>query len=139
MTVPSSSPENKPGSDRDSSANSQKHSAQKVPEGLNDYVKAHTRETIAYILMILGIILLFFDPISGGVLVGLIAGSYFGEEIVDYLKAWKIGADYEAITRNFIIGGLAIAFLVSSPAIFVGLAVAVGIKQLFIGTTSGGK
>jgi hypothetical protein len=110
----------------------EKDSSEKKAESLNDYFKSHTRETIAYILMILGIIWLFFDPLWGGVLVGLIAGSYFGDEIVSYLKEWKMGSDYKTITRNFIIGGVAIAFLVSSPAIFLGMAVAVGIKQLFL-------
>jgi hypothetical protein len=108
---------------------------ERSPVGLNDYFKSHTRETIAYILMVLGIIWLFFDPLWGGVLVGLIAGSYFGDEVVAYLKEWRIGTDYKTITRNFIIGGVAIAFLVSSPAIFLGIAVSVGIKQLFVGQT----
>lgn len=129
-----------PPTDDDSKSNqdlNEKPALEKKPHGLNDYFRSHTRETIAYVLMILGIIWLFFDPLWGGVLVGLIAGSYFGDEIVNYLREWKIGSEYKMITRNFIIGGVAIAFLVSSPSIFLGIAVAVGIKQLFIGQTPG--
>lgn len=113
----------------------------KNPQGGNDdllqYFKTHVRETIAYILLVLGIILLFFKPVFGGLLVGIVAGVYFGDNIVNYIKALK--ADFDKSTspadmaKNLIILGVAIALLISAPGIFIGAAVAIAIKMLFVG------
>jgi hypothetical protein len=113
----------------------------KTPKGSNDdllqYFKTHIRETIAYILLVLGIILLFFKPAYGGLLVGIVAGVYFGDNIVNYIKALK--ADFEKSTsmadlaKNLIILGIAIALLISAPGIFIGAAVSIAIKMLFVG------
>lgn len=99
---------------------------------LGGYFQAHSREIITYVLLILGIILLFFDPLWGGVLVGLVSGIYFGDEIVDYIVHWKDSIHTHGVARNLIIAGIAIAFFLSAPAIFLGVAVAIGIKQLFV-------
>lgn len=103
---------------------------------LKDYFKNHFRETISYILLILGILLLFFDPVYGGLIVGIVAGIYFGDEIVEYIKNWKTTIDsqsqYSQMARHLIIAGLALAFFISAPAIFLGAAISIGIKQLFV-------
>jgi hypothetical protein len=103
---------------------------------LVEYLKTHTREIIAYILLILGILLLFVDPIWGGLLVGLVGGVYFGDSIVRYFSQWKAGGTAEQATRNLIGAGVAVAFFISAPAIFLGAAIAIGIKQLFVSQSS---
>lgn len=111
-----------------------------VTEDLLDYFKNHTRETISYVLLILGILLLFYDPVYGGLIVGIVAGIYFGDELVNYIKNWKTSINsqnrYVEVARHLIFAGLAIAFFISAPAIFLGAAVSIGIKQLFIGQDS---
>lgn len=106
-------------------------------DNLLEYFKQHSRETISYILLILGIVLLFFHPLYGGLLVGIVAGIYFGDEIVDYIKKWKGKTegriDYKELARHLICAGLALAFFISAPAIFLGAAISIGIKQLFVG------
>lgn len=106
-------------------------------EDLFTYFKNHTRETISYVLLILGLLLLFFEPVYGGLLVGVVAGIYFGQEIVSYIKNWKTMVNtqtrYSEVARNLILAGLALAFFISAPAIFLGAAIAIGIKELFIG------
>lgn len=105
-------------------------------EGLLDYFKNHSRETISYILLILGILLLFYEPVYGGLLVGIIAGIYFGDELIHYIKNWKTSINsqnrYAEVARHLISAGVAIAFFISAPAIFLGAAISIGIKQLFI-------
>jgi hypothetical protein len=105
-------------------------------EDLFSYFKSHSRETVSYILLILGILLLFFEPIYGGLLVGMVAGIYFGEDIVLYIKNWKTSIDsqtkYSEVSKNLILAGIALAFLISAPAIFLGAAISIGIKELFI-------
>lgn len=101
-------------------------------DSISDYVKHHSRETITYVLLVLGIVLLFFQPLYGGTLVGIVTGIYFGDEIVNYLINWKGAIDAHGIARNLILGGVAVAFFISAPAIFIGMAIAIGIKQLFV-------
>lgn len=100
---------------------------------LLEYLKSHPREVIAYVLLILGIILLFFQPVIGGILVGLVAGIYFADDIIAYITDWKIGEDAYQFNRHLVWAGVALAFFISAPAIFLGAAIAVGIKQLFVG------
>lgn len=102
-------------------------------ENLIGYFKAHMRETISYIILVLGIVLLFFDALYGGILVGIIAGIYFGDEIVNYLKSWNVATDSKGISHNLISAGIAVAFFILAPSIFLGAAISIGIKFLFIG------
>jgi hypothetical protein len=106
-------------------------------DDLLSYFKNHARETISYILMILGLLLLFYLPLYGGLLVGIVGGIYFGDEIVNYIKNWKTSIDsknrYSDVARQLILAGLAIAFFICAPAIFLGAALSIGIKQLFVG------
>lgn len=104
-------------------------------DSLLSYFKTHIREAITYALLILGIVLLFFDQLYGGVLVGLVAGIYFGDEIVNYIKSWSTTTDSKRVARNLILAGIVIALFISAPAIFLGIAVAIAVKQLFIGAT----
>lgn len=108
------------------------------PDHLVGYFKLHAREIIAYVLLILGIVLLFFDSLYGGILVGLVAGIYFGEEIVDYLYNWKSRANTKETGRHLICAGIVLAFFISAPAIFLGAALAIGLGQLFM-EQRGGK
>lgn len=96
-----------------------------------EYCKTHSREIIAYVVLILGIIMLFFDPLYGGALVGLIAGIYFGDAVLPYILNWKANVDEHGIPKHLIAGGILVAFFISAPAIFLGIAVAIAIKQLF--------
>jgi hypothetical protein len=98
-----------------------------------EYLKSHPREVISYAMLIVGIILLFFQPVAGGILVGLVAGIYFSEEIVAYITDWKMGVNAQAFTKHVICIGVALAFFIAAPAIFLGIAIAIGIKQLFVG------
>lgn len=103
-------------------------------DSLLTYFRVHIRETITYVLLVLGIVLLFFDQLYGGILVGLVAGIFFGDEIVNFIKSWSTTTESRKVARNLIIAGVTIAFFISAPAIFLGAAIAIAVKQLFIGT-----
>ncbi len=109
---------------------------EKKPAGQSEdlmlYLKTHTREAISYVLIILGIIMMFFDQMYGGLLVGIIGGIYFGDEIVAYLKSINTDLKAPDLARRLILAGLAIAFLIAAPSIFLGAAVAIVIQQLFL-------
>lgn len=105
-------------------------------DNLVDYFKDHSRETISYILLIAGILMIIPWPFYGGLLVGIVGGIYFGDAIINYIKNWKGNVsstgNYSVTSRHLVLLGVAIAFFLTSPAIYIGAAVAIGIKQLFV-------
>ncbi|MEI8365194.1 MAG: hypothetical protein WCF65_02140 [Parachlamydiaceae bacterium] len=104
-----------------------------------DYFKSHMRETASYILLIVGILLLFFDPLYGGLIIGVVSGIYFGDDIVCYIKRWRKEAcascNNQQIAHHVICLGLALAFFIAAPAIYIGAAIAIAIQQLFASPT----
>lgn len=100
-------------------------------EGLYTYAKSNTRDTIAYILLVIGLILLFFAPFYGGILIGLVIGLYFANEILAIVTNINEFIDRQGAVRSLILGALALAFLIAAPSIFIGAAITVLAKFLF--------
>lgn len=100
----------------------------KAEQSFYNYFSAGTRDLIAYILLVIGIILLFFEQYYGGFLIGLVAGAYFSEEINNLFKNYHEFIERQGLVRSLILGGVALAFLISAPAIFVGIAFVVILK-----------
>lgn len=101
-------------------------------EKLYSYAQSNTRDTIAYILMIIGIVLFIFHPFYGGLLVGLIAGLYFSQEIMSFTKHANQLIEEQGMVRSLMAGGVLIALFIAAPAVFIGAAIAVAIKQLLL-------
>ncbi len=97
---------------------------------LYNYAQGNTRDTIAYVLLILGIILLFFTPFWGGILVGLVLGLYFYDELISVVKDVNGLIDDQGMVRSLVLGASVLAFFIAAPGIFFGAAIAVGIKHL---------
>jgi hypothetical protein len=103
------------------------------PDHIVEYFKTHTRETASYVLLVLGILLLILDfTLYGGVLVGIVAGIYFGDELVSFISNFRVTFSSQGVAKNIILGGVGLAFLISAPAIFLGMGISIGIKQLFL-------
>jgi F0F1-type ATP synthase assembly protein I len=100
-------------------------------EGLYNYATNNTRDTIAYILMIVGIVLLFTNPFWGGLIVGLIFGYYFSAELLQIVRSANDLIEQNGMVRSLIFGGLLLALFVAEPAIFIGAAIAVALRQAF--------
>lgn len=109
------------------------------PEPLSDSEKkppkqffvGSIRDGIVCVLLVLGFILLFFLSFYGRLLIGIALGTYFSKEIVDFAKNYKAFIEHHGLVRSLILGGVALAFLISAPAIFVGAALIVILKKLF--------
>lgn len=98
---------------------------------ITGFAAANTRDSIAYVVLIMGIILLFFHDFYGGLLIGIISGFYFSSEFLAFIKSLNHLIDEQGIVRSLIAGGLILGLLVSAPAIFLGIAIAIGIRQIF--------
>jgi len=99
------------------------------PESFFSFAKKNTRDTVAYILLLLGIVWIFFDTFYGGILVGIVSGLYFAEEVLAFLKSTKEAIDNHGSARNLILAGTLLAFFISAPGIFLGGALIIGLKQ----------
>lgn len=98
-------------------------------ENFCDYARHNQWDTAAHVVLLLGLILMFFIPFPGSLLVGLIAGLYFSKEIIYAAKNAK-QLIYEAGTvRSLVFLGTALAFLIAAPGIFIGAAIVAAIKE----------
>lgn len=101
-------------------------------EGLFSYAKSNTKDTLAYILLIIGIILLFFAPHWGAFLIGLIAGLYFSEEIIYIVQHFNDFIEEQGLVRILVLGALSVAFFIMAPFIFFGAIVGALLKKALL-------
>jgi len=121
-------PENKDG---DSTKNKPEYSFKNEKlDGLVSYARDNVRDTVAYIVLIVGLILLFFQPLYGGMLIGLVVGLFFTSEINALFRNVNEIIAKEGMVRSLILGALILAVFISAPAILIGIAVAVALRLL---------
>jgi len=99
-------------------------------ENLYGYATNNTRDTLAYVLMIIGIVLMLFHRFYGGALIGLLGGFYFAPELVYLVQNMSKIIDMHGMVRSLIAGGVFVGLFISAPAIFIGMAIAVALKQI---------
>lgn len=99
-------------------------------EGLVNYAQSHTQETISYVLMVVGIFMMFFQSVYGGILVGLVIGYYFSKEVIHLIQNFNQVVEEQGTARSLIIGGALLALFIGAPGIFVGAAITIGLKYL---------
>lgn len=101
-------------------------------EDIYNYAKSNTADTVAYVAMILGILILFFEPFYGGTIIGVVTGLYFSKEIMRPVRNVEAFVEEMGMVRSLIFGGLLLAFFIKAPMIFIGAAIAVLFKQLLL-------
>lgn len=98
---------------------------------LFSYAKTNTRDALAYIILIMGVILLFFERFSGELLIGVIFGLYYSLEIQSLFRNFNEFIEEQGVVRGIVLGVVTIALFISAPGIFIGAVLAVIIKYLF--------
>ena len=104
-------------------------------EDLLGFAKENTRDTIAYIFLIVGFLLLFFEPLYGGTILGILVGLYFTAELVGFWKNSQEWIDKWGMVKTLVLAGVLLSFFVSSigaAVIMIVTAIAVVIKHLFL-------
>ena len=76
--------------------------------------------------------MLFFEPIYGGAIIGIIVGLYFTKEIITPIKSIESFIERQGMVRSLILGGTLLGIFIEAPAIIIGAAVAVGLKQIIL-------
>lgn len=100
-------------------------------EGLVDFVKSNTKDSIAYLLLIVGLVFLFFEPFFGGILIGLVTGLYFSKEIIFLFQNGNNFVEEQGMVRAIVLGITALALFIQAPGIFIGGALSIALKHLF--------
>ncbi len=99
--------------------------------GLIEFFQANLGDTIAYIVLAIGLILCFFHPMIGGLLVGFIMGLYFSKKVSTYAAEFREFLISEGIFRGFIIIASLVAFAISAPGISIGIFLGALTRPLF--------
>lgn len=96
------------------------------------YAKSNKEQTIAYILLVLGLLfLLFYNNLLGGLLIGLVAGYYFSSEIIYYLRNIGQVVGGQDQLRYVILTALLLGLFIAAPGIFIGALVVAVFKNTF--------
>jgi ABC-type phosphate/phosphonate transport system permease subunit len=101
------------------------------PPGLFNFARTNTKDAIAYIILIIGVILLFFERFSGELLIGIVFGLYYSGEIQSLFRHFNEFIEEQGIVRGIVLGVTVIALFISAPGVFIGAILAVIIKFLF--------
>ncbi len=96
-------------------------------------INLNTRDTIAYILMLIGLILLFSEAAwYGATILGVIFGLYFGTEIHLFFRDYQLLIEREGLVRSLVFAGTLLAIFIASPFLLIGALVAVLIRQVLL-------
>lgn len=99
-------------------------------DSLLTYAQNNTQDTVAFILLIIGILWMLAQPFNGGVLVGLVVGFYFSRELIGFVKNFNGYMEDHGYAKAIILGGGALALFVLAPGIFIGIAIMTALKFL---------
>lgn len=105
------------------------------PEAFDDlisYAKANTKDTVAFVLIIIGAVMMFFDPFWAGLIVGVVGGIYFGDEVLAVIRGSNDLLETQGHARSFIAAGILFAILIAVPSLFLGAAIAIAIRHLVL-------
>lgn len=91
---------------------------------VKNFAQTNTWDTVGYIAMFLGLILAIFDISYGFGLIGLVAGFYYAEPILNVLQDIKDKVDEAGIFKSFVGAGTLLGFLIASPSLILGIAIA---------------
>lgn len=100
-------------------------------EDLMSYARNNTFDTIAYAVLVLGILLLFFQPLLGQLLIGVVAGFYFSKPISRELYNFKNRVTVEPLVHSLILIGTLLGLFICAPGIFIAACLVAWIFHLF--------
>lgn len=105
-------------------------------DDIYNFAKTNTADTIAYIVLFIGIVLWIFQYFLGGLLIGLVAGFYFGEILILWAKNLRDYVEYEGVIRSLILIGVLLGLIIAAPSIFIGAIAAIGVRYIITNINS---
>ncbi len=104
----------------------------KKDESFFDFLVRNKWETLAYIVLIFGILLFIFERFAGGLLVGAILGLYYSHRIRAAVIHFKEDLTREGIFHGFILVATFITLFIAAPGLFIGSMIGAFVRPYFI-------
>lgn len=104
-------------------------------DDLLGFAKENTKDTVAYIFLIVGFLLLFFEPLYGGTILGVLLGLYFSSEFIGFWKKSNEWIEEWGMVKTLVLAGILLSYFVSGvggATIVIVCAATVIIKKLFL-------
>lgn len=99
-----------------------------------NYMASNREQAITYILLVLGILLIIFtNGLLGGLIIGMVAGYYFDQEIIYYIRNLGQIAGGQNQIRYIVLAALALGLFIAAPGIFIGAIIVATFKQVMAG------
>lgn len=106
----------------------------KKGDDLFAYAKSNKEQTIAYILLAIGLLfLLFFNNLLGGLIIGMVAGYYFASEIIYYIRNIGQIVGGQDQLRYVVLTALLLGLFIAAPGIFIGALIVAAFKNVMCG------
>ncbi|MBA3722484.1 MAG: hypothetical protein H0W88_08795 [Parachlamydiaceae bacterium] len=96
------------------------------------YAQSNKEQSITYILLALGVILIFLTPFVGGLILGAIAGYHFAQQIFFYLSHLNQIIDGQDQLRYIVLTAVLIGLFIAAPGIFIGAIISAIFTQLIL-------
>lgn len=100
-------------------------------KGFFEAAKNNLGDTIAYLILLLGLTITFFHAFYGGFLVGLVMGLYFSKKVFVWFEQFRDFVAQEGVFRGFIVIAAIAAFMISAPGVCLGLFIGSFARPLF--------
>lgn len=123
-------PEKKPGFQEKITEKLDELKKNKNVEQMMSFAKSNTQDTLAYIGLFVGILLLLFGSPIGSILIGVVVGIYFSQPILAWLVGFKDYLSTEGLGKTLVLLAAAFALLIAAPYLFLGGAVIIGVRYL---------
>jgi hypothetical protein len=94
------------------------------------YAISNQEMTATYILLVIGIILLFVNPLAGSIILGAVAGYHFAPEIIAFLRHFTQILEAPNQVRYIVLLTTLIGLFIQAPGIFFGAVFVAALKQI---------
>ncbi|MFI0435149.1 MAG: hypothetical protein ACH350_05415 [Parachlamydiaceae bacterium] len=97
------------------------------------YMKTHTENTIIYILLILGLMLMLFtSSLLGALIIGMVGGYYFASQIIYFIRNLTQLVGGQDQLHYVVLATIALGLFIEAPGIFIGAIIVATFKQVLI-------
>jgi hypothetical protein len=94
------------------------------------YARSHKQDVITYILLALGLILVFPYPIIGGLILGAVAGYHFSHHFYVFIHSLRELFEQQDRVRLIVLIGSLIGLFILAPGFIIGALLIVAFKQV---------
>lgn len=103
-------------------------------EDFADSSRYSKAQVITYVALAIGLLILFFNGVLGGFIIGAVAGYHFADEIIYYIRHLPMMFRGPNHLRSLTLGALLLALFIAIPSLFIGAALVAVFKQFLMGT-----